>query len=306
MKIDRLLEIIIFLVNHPQVTAHSLASHFNVSVRTIQRDMVTLSSIGIPVYSLGGKYGGYAILPEYKMKNTHLKNDEQQLIIKALESLSTTYSNDTLSSLLEKYNAIVEKEGGQKVFWDFSVTKENSEVQSHNSLLEKAITQKHLVTFNYRSSSGKKTHPTIEPLALHYKWYAWYLFAYSMDHQDYRTYKVARIQNLTELQETSNLDHGDISMLMQKSESEYYTTCLQIEIHFKETEIDLMKEYFPDCPIEKIGDNLFRMFIHVPQNERLWKALLLSFGDKVKVISPEGYKDELIHTARQFLSQYTD
>ena len=107
MKTDRILEIIIYLINHDRVPASRLAKRFHVSVRTIQRDIVSISSIGIPVYSEGGKYGGYFVLPTYKIKNSGINSGEQQMIIKALESLATSYTNDTLKALIEKYNAII-------------------------------------------------------------------------------------------------------------------------------------------------------------------------------------------------------
>lgn len=304
MKIDRILEIIIYLVNHDNVTAKHLAQRFNVSPRTIQRDMITISSIGIPVYSNGGKYGGYSILPTYKMKNTEIKSDEQQMIIKALESLATSYSNDTLNSLIEKYNAIIEKEGGQKVFWDFSVTKENKKVQDMNAILEAAISNKNLISFEYHNANGDASNPYVDPLAIHYKWYAWYLFAYNMEHKDYRTYKVARMKNIKVSEEKSLIDHGDIEKKMKESEESYYETCIHIEVQFMKEDSSLIQEYFPDCPIEKINQNSYRLFIDVPAKERLWKALLLSFGNKVKVIGPESYKNELIETAQKFLSNY--
>ena len=113
MKLERILEIIIYLLNHEKVSAKYLAEYFDVSVRTIQRDMVSIAEAGIPVYTLGGRYGGYAVLENYKIKNINIKNSEQQIIISALESLATSYTNDKLNSLIEKYNAIIEKEGGQ-------------------------------------------------------------------------------------------------------------------------------------------------------------------------------------------------
>ena len=142
MKTDRILGIIIYLMNHDNVSASYLAERFHVSVRTIQRDMISISAIGVPIYSESGKNGGYSILPTYKIKNGEIRSEEQQMIIKALESLATSYTNDTLKTLIEKYNAIIQKEGGQKVFWDFGVTKENTDVQSKNQLLEHAIDQK--------------------------------------------------------------------------------------------------------------------------------------------------------------------
>ncbi len=304
MKVDRILEIIIYLINHDNVPASYLAERFHVSVRTIQRDIVSISSIGIPVYAEGGKYGGYSILPTYKIKNSDIRNDEQQMIIKALESLATSYTSDTLKALIEKYNAIIEKEGGQKVFWDFGVTRENKHVQSMNNLLEQAIAERKHITFNYRNASGKKSKQYIEPLAIHYKWYAWYLFAYSPEKKQYRTFKVARIQNLHVNDIRSVIEHGNIEKLMKDSEQEYYQTCIHIEVQFDNENTNLMSEYFPDCPVEKLTETLNRVFIDVPAKERLWKALLLSFGNKVKIVEPEEYKKELIETAKKFLSNY--
>lgn len=304
MKTERILGIIIYLTNHDNVSARCLAERFHVSVRTIQRDMISISAMGIPIYSENGKNGGYSILPTYKIKNSEIRCDEQQMIIKALESLATSYTNDTLKNLIEKYNTIVQKEGGQKVFWDFGVTKENSDVQSKNRLLEHAIGLKKYVSFEYCNADGKKSSPEVEPLAIHYKWYAWYLFAYSDDRKQYRTYKIARIQNLKEMDRVSGKDHGNVKTLMEVSEQDYYRTCVQIEVQFANEETVLMEEYFPDCQIKQISENTKSIFIDVPVKERLWKALLLSFGNKVKVIGPEEYKKELIRTAQNFLCNY--
>ena len=304
MKTDRILGIIIYLMNHDNVPASYLSERFHVSVRTIQRDMISISTIGVPIYSESGKNGGYSILPTYKIKNSEIRSDEQQMIIKALESLATSYTNDTLKTLIEKYNAIVQKEGGQKVFWDFGVTKENTGIQSKNQLLEHAIGQKKYVSFEYCNADGRKSTPMVEPLAIHYKWYAWYLFAYSDDKKQYRTYKIARMQNLEEMDRVSNIDHGDIKKLMKESEQAYYRTSIPIEVQFANEETALIEEYFPDCPIEQISEDTKRMFIDVPAKERLWKALLLSFRNKVKVIGPEKYRKELIQTAQNFLSNY--
>lgn len=304
MKVDRMLKIIIYLLNHDHVPASYLAERFQVSVRTIQRDMVSISSIGIPVYADAGKNGGYSILPNYKIKNTDIREDEQQLVRKALESLATSYTSDTLSSLIEKYNAIIEKEGGQKVFWDFGVTKENKQVQDMNAMLEQAIEQKRYISFDYRNANGNGSHPTVQPLAIHYKWYAWYLFTYEEGRQDYRTFKVARMRNLSVESEKYAMNHGNIQDRMKESEQAYYRTCISIEVQFNEEEAGLMEEYFPDCPIERLENRLCRIFIHVPAKERLWKALLLSFGDRVKVIGPDSYREELIETASKFLSNY--
>ncbi len=117
--------------------------------------------------------------------------------------------SDTLNSLIEKYNAIIEKEGGQKVFWDFSVTKENQQVQDMNAMLEQAIARKNYISFDYRNANGDYFHPTVQPLAIHYKWYAWYLFTYEETRQDYRMNHLI-IEEKRYEQEHGNIEAGGV------------------------------------------------------------------------------------------------
>lgn len=304
MKIDRLLEIIIYLLNNENVSANYLAKKFNVSVRTIQRDMVSISAAGIPVYSNGGKYGGYSILSTYKIKNADIKNEEQQMILQALKSLATSYRCETLSGLIEKYNAIIEKEDGQKIFWDFSITKENNQVQESNRILECAVKQRAYISFEYRNANGDVSQKIVEPLAIHYKWYAWYLFSFDYKKNTYITFKVARMKNIQIQEKKSHRNHGNIEMRMKESEMNYYSTSIEIIIQFHEDDIDLIREYFPDCIIKKTTCQICRTNICVPEKERLWKVLLLSFGNRIKIISPESYKNTLIETAQKFISNY--
>ena len=91
---------------------------------------------------------------------------------------------------------------------------------------------------------------------------------------------------------------------MKEAEQAYYGTSISIEVRFSREETALMEEYFPDCPIEQISETERCMLIDVPAKERLWKALLLSFGNRVKIIGPEDYRKELIQTAQNFLSNY--
>lgn len=156
MKIDRLLKIVIYLLNHENVSARDLAERLHVSVRTIQRDMVSIAEAGIPVYSNQGKGGGYSILPSYKVRNCNIHQEEQQLIQQALESLATSYANETLAGLIEKYHALLDRDQEQSIFFDFGIAMENQQVQKVNQMLKRAIETKALVDFFYRDRREKK------------------------------------------------------------------------------------------------------------------------------------------------------
>ena len=277
MKIDRLLKIVIYLLNHENVSARDLAERLHVSVRTIQRDMVSIAEAGIPVYSNQGKGGGYSILPSYKVRNCNIHQEEQQLIQQALESLATSYANETLAGLI---------------------------LQKVNQMLKRAIETKALVDFFYRDAQGKETQRLVEPLAIQYKWYSWYLFAWSVPQEAYRTFKVARIRKPQITSEKSDRKHPAVKELMEQSDRAYGETCITLEVAFDKKDTCLMEEYFPDSQIEEWSEEKSRIWIQVPPGERSWKALLLSMGNRVEVISPEACRNELIETAQKFLSNY--
>lgn len=277
MKIDRLLKIVIYLLNHENVSARDLAERLHVSVRTIQRDMVSIAEAGIPVYSNQGKGGGYSILPSYKVRNCNIHQEEQQLIQQALESLATSYANETLAGLI---------------------------LQKVNQMLKRAIETKALVEFFYRDAQGKETQRLVEPLAIQYKWYSWYLFAWSVPQEAYRTFKVARIRKPQITSEKSDRKHPAVKELMEQSDRAYGETCITLEVAFDKKDTCLMEEYFPDSQIEEWSEEKSRIWIQVPPGERSWKALLLSMGNRVEVISPEACRNELIEAAQKFLSNY--
>jgi len=90
MKINRLTEIIIILLNKKIVTAKELADKFEVSTRTIYRDIEELSLSGIPVYMSKGKNGGISLLEEYSINKTILSDKDKQSLIVALKTLEAT------------------------------------------------------------------------------------------------------------------------------------------------------------------------------------------------------------------------
>ncbi|MDO4356549.1 MAG: WYL domain-containing protein [Clostridia bacterium] len=303
LKIERLLYLTLYLLNHDVASARQLAQHFQVSVRTIQRDMASLQAAGIPVYVEGGPRGGYAILPEYKLKNQIIQESDVRMILKALQSLSTAYANAHLNQLIEKCAAIAQRGEEPRVYWDFSVTRENNAVQTANEQLECAIAERRIIRFHYRNADGRQSDRTAEPLAIHYKWYAWYLFAWDVARQQYRTYKVARMSDLSVTSEISARAHGDVAALMRQSEAEYYRGCDEIVLECRAEDRKLIEEYFPDAPIKPAPEGRLCATICVPQRERLWQALILSFGDRIKVISPADYREKLLNAARGFVAE---
>ena len=288
------------MLNHDCVTAKQLADRFNVSVRTIQRDMDSISVAGIPLTATVGSAGGYSIAPAYKIRNHFVKKEDFTIILMALKSLHSGYESSRLDGILEKYLSL-SGESSARVFLDYSITKEDRRVLELNKMLERAISIFQEVDFAYRDVHGKATHRTVQPLAMSFKWYAWYLLAYDTGKKGLRTFKVSRIQDMV----ITGLHFPpveNVKELLRQQEEAYYSCCVDIKVWCHHDSTLLLRENFPDADIETLPDGHCRMNLHVPPSEPLWRALLLGMGGNVKVLEPKKYREELTETARAFFA----
>ena len=186
MKINRLFEIIYLLLEKRTITAKELAAHFEVSVRTIYRDIDILASASIPIYFQRGKHGGIKLMDNYIMNKSLLSQKEQNEILYALQSLNTTnyFKND---KTLSKLSAIFNQKADDWIKIDFSRYNNDDD----NTLFEKlkeAILTKQTVKFDYFNTKGKHSERTADPLTLWFKEKAWYLFAYCHKKNDIRQF----------------------------------------------------------------------------------------------------------------------
>ncbi len=303
MKIDRLLEIVIYLLNHKTAAARQLAEKFGVSVRTIQRDMESISLAGIPLAARTGSNGGYSISDSYRLENQFIKKEDFAIVIMALRSLRTGYESGRLDQILDRYLSLSGK--SSQVFIDYGVSREDTRVQEYNRILENAIAGSVRVVFEYRNIQGEVTRRTAEPLALKFKWYAWYLFARDTEKQDYRTFKVARMRELKRtagrFSPPSNLEE-----IIGSHERAYLDTSASVELRCLSGDIALVEEYFPGCQKQLLSGDEYAVYLHVPLTERLWQALLLSFGGRVRVVNPAAYREKLLGLAEGFISSHND
>lgn len=305
MKIDRLIGITMYLLNRNIVTARELADKFEVSVRTIVRDIETLSMAGIPVSSLAGASGGYEILDTFKLNKQITNIDDYLSVITALKSVCSAYESKRFEATLEKLMSIGNsKINSQKVFLDFGVAKEGENIPEYISLIEDAISNELAIEFDYTNNENKLNHRIVEPLALSYKWYAWYLFGFCTYKNDYRIFKLNRMVNVTKTVLVAKV-HNNVAELLEKQWNSDNRKYLDIAIKCKaEVKVPVM-EYLRGRIQETYEDGDFVMTLHLPENERMWYSLLLGFGDKVEVIEPKELKESLMKKALEIQNLYS-
>ena len=160
MKTDRLYALTLYLLNHGKSSASELAKHFEVSVRTIQRDIDALCQAGIPICAFTGKNGGYEILSDFKMNNQLASKDEYAYIATAINGLKTVTNNPVADDIYEKITAI-SKNSNTGMILDFSVLREGDEKLLQT--LQSAVKNKQVVRFTYTNNGGETRQHCVEP-----------------------------------------------------------------------------------------------------------------------------------------------
>ena len=296
----------IHLLNHDTVSAAKLAERFEVSKRTILRDIEQISLARVPIKSLPGANGGYSIMEGFKLDERLISKENQTSIITALKGFLSAYDNKRYNEVLEKVQSISRNQQSQHVFFDFGVTGENEKIQEKLKILEKSIYDKTEVEISYVNAWGGASNRIIEPIALYYRWYAWYLLAYCQTKQDYRIFKLARILDLETTRIPFAKEHGDPAPLMEQAFQGVGRREMVITLLCKNEVRVQVCEYLDGDIVETLDNGDFIMRMCALVDERMWFAMLMSFGDRVKVMEPEELKTRLMETAENILTLYKE
>lgn len=190
---NRLFEIIYILMQKRKITAKELADRFEVSTRTIYRDIETLSRANIPIYASKGKDGGIGLLDEYVLNKTILSEEEQNQILFALQGMEEAKGQDE-KDILNKLSALFNKKVNDWIKIDFSNWSDAKEERFE--IIKSAILNKRLIQFTYYNSNGEESKRIVEPLQIWFKDKSWYLISYCKLKQDYRIFKIARMKEI--------------------------------------------------------------------------------------------------------------
>jgi len=297
MKIDRLIGILTILLQTDKTTAPALAERFEVSRRTINRDIEDLCRAGIPVVTTQGYGGGLSIEDGYKFEKSLFTKDELQTVFAGLRGMDSVSKRSTLASFIEKLSV----KGKPVIPEDVVIIDLASHYQ--DSLMQKidqikqAIQTKHVLSFQYYYEKGE-TKRRIEPYRLLFKWSSWYVFGFCLDRHAYRLFKLNRLWDLQIEEKTffarsvppEELSFGDY--LIQQN--------FHLKAVFKKSEKHrLIEEYGIDS--FSIADDQNLLFEHDFANYENMQQWVFSFGDKVSVLAPKELQDDRVRQAENIL-----
>ena len=300
MKIDRLIGILSVLLQEEKVTAPDLAERFEVSRRTINRDIDDLLYAGIPIRTSQGVGGGISIAEGYKVDRTILTSKDMQMILAGLRSLDSVSGSSYYGQLMEKIQAGSSEfiSGRDSILIDLSSWYKES-LAPKISTIQDAIENRHLLEFYYYAPSGESKR-SIEPYYIVFKWTSWYVYGWCRQRKDYRLFKLNRMDKVKETKKEFECRNAPVPDL--SSELKFPRNIVLKALFDPDMKWRLVEEFGPDCyEVQEDGRLLLIKDYADIDNLTMW---MLTFGDKVEVIEPEEVRERLKKMAGSMMKIY--
>ena len=273
MKGNRLFEIIYILLDKKNVTAKELAEHFEVSQRTIYRDIEDLSQSGVPIYMTKGKGGGISLLSDFILNKAILSQKEKKEILAAMQGLNAVNKSE-FNGVLSKLSSFL---GGDNENWievDFSNWDKNNTLGEKFTTIKNSIINKNLISFEYFNSNGKLLERIVEPLKLVFKGQGWYLYAYCREREDNRFFKLTRMSNINIILE--NFNRTVPNKIFSEEDTGYYNELIHLKLRIDKKLAFRIYDEFHNYSLDDNGD--FIVNLDFPSGDWLF-GYLMSFGE---------------------------
>lgn len=300
MQINRLFEMIYLLLERGQMTAKELAERFEVSERTIHRDIEVLSSAGIPVYASKGRGGGIGLLDHFVLDKSVLSEREKNEILFALQGMSVAQYPE-INATLGRLSSLFQQGNTTWIDADFTQWGSGEEEKRKFGQLRDAILGRKKVVFAYCSAYGERTTREVLPVKLQFKGKAWYLQGFCLKRAAYRTFKILRMSDLTVTQE--QFDPLGPPPPFEPGEQVQKLHLIQVKLRFSPSIFYRVYEEFDANLIARDADGSLLVEAAFPMDEWVY-GYLLSFGGEVEVLGPAFVRDILIRKIRQAAEVY--
>jgi predicted DNA-binding transcriptional regulator YafY len=292
LKLDRLLAITMMLLNHTRVSAQELAERFEVSLRTIYRDLEAVNQAGIPIVSYAGAGGGYEIMDQFKLDRQFVSLEELYAIIAALKGIRTSVQDKDIDGLLEKVGALVgksnpqgEPDTTQALMIDLNPWPSDRVEQGPFAELRDAIRKTRVIHFSYTDGNSTETQRVVEPIGLVLKGFAWYLHGYCRMREDYRIFRLSRIAELQVTCETFRRRPQALEELQGKWGSSTPTQRIELVLLFSPEVKARVLDSFEAEQVSTQADG--SLVVRTQMSEGTWLyGMLLSYGTALKVLEP--------------------
>ncbi len=284
MRINRMFEIIYMLLDEGVITASELASRFEVSIRTIYRDVENISAAGIPIYMTRGKNGGISLAKGYTMNKAILSDEEKMNLMDALQSYHS-FSDANTMDLISKLGVFLGRD--TQGYIEIDLMDWGDRVKKAYSKVKQAILEQKIIEFEYVSPDSGISNRRIEPYTLYFKSSTWYVKSFCLDKQSERLFRLSRMKHIV-VTDTVFKKRVLESVSLNEGIAPKVTLKLQIE---KGEEYRVLDE-FSGHEIKRHSNGDY--IIETEMIDSNWiVGYLMSYGKSLTVISPKSIRDKI-------------
>lgn len=310
MKVDRLVSIIMTLLDKKRIGAQELADMYEVSPRTIYRDIDAINMAGIPIRSISGVGGGFEIMPEYKIDKNVFSAADLSAILMGLTNLSNIVRGDELVNVLAKIKSLIPADRARdieiktnQICIDLSSWSGNQNIQPYLQTIKGALENYKLISFEYIAHHGKKTARIVEPYQLVLKNSHWYLYGYCCNRNDYRLFRLSRMSDLR--MEQKIFLPRDYQRPVLDFEKIIETIQTEIIIRIHKSVLDRVLEFCTYDHFLQDGDEHYIVKFPFIENEYYYD-ILLGFGNKCECLEPLHIREKMKNKIRDIAALYGD
>lgn len=307
MKFEIMLGILFDLISKRCVNARYLAEKYEVSVRSIYRYISCLENANVPIYTIRGREGGFAIVDTYKLSSTFMTVEEFNQTISTLSALLENVPNKVLASAVNKLKCSVKHEysgfnvSGGNLIIDAGPWGDTVGYKSKLAIIEKSIETTTKLFIRYHDRTGQVSERIIEPHVIVFKQGIWYVFAYCNLRKEFRFFKTGRIENATLLKD--KFIRQDLSKLQLPLDFWHNSVQAEyIEMQIEKSVLSDVEEWLGIENIETINGK-FLAKVSLPYDDGLVYKIM-SYGNGIKVLSPKKLKDKIISCAKSIVDKY--
>lgn len=308
MKIDRLVSIIMLLLERKKVSAPELAEMFEINLRTVYRDIDTINQAGIPIITYRGANGGFGIMEDYKIeKKLFTLSDITELLI-GLQSIHSTMSNQELLNTIVKIKGLVPsdeikqvEEKTNQIKIDHTPWLGNERIKVNLEKIKTSINENKFISFKYFDRLGQKTERKIEPYRLVLKNSNWYIQGYCLIRKAIRIFEVSNMSSLEVLDEIftpRDFDYDSQDIYFRTNRE---TITLKLLIH--ESLLDIMIEFCGKDNVTPCSNDKYIAYFPFVEDDYFYN-MILRFGDKCECLEPDHVRLEIIKKIEKLLSIY--
>ena len=308
MKIDRLLSIVMILLERKKVSASELARTFEVSARTIYRDVETINQAGLPVVAYPGVRGGIGILESYKPEKRFFSAQDVTMILMGLGSVRSSFSNAEVTSAIAKIKGMVPEADRKaieikagKISVDLTPWGRNGQNLASLTAIQQALENNRLLRFGYRDRKGQTSARCVEPYRLILKKSSWYLGCYCLMRHEVRLFKVVRMSNVSVEAETftpRDID-GENFIVDNFDDAECFEGLLRVQAGARETILEL----FGDSALKRENESNWLARIPLTDNEQSY-GFVAGLGSEAEVLEPIFFRERMLHFFQNAIDKY--